>query len=386
MTAGESTLRPHPYPDAFESGRTRRRMTSVSAGERRFGGPGGLAPLPCGGSFFRSRMTIDGEVTKEKPGFWTRRMAFEQVRHGSNIQLLSFSLVYGLSPHSRAFSNAVPAPVSPRRLRDLTSHPRRLPPARMHFTTPTSAFPLALPHQPDSAPLPFRCPIALSSYHPNPTHESSAPRRGLATSGATEPLTVAAGGRPGRARGAPSSPCCWAVLVGARPHGVCPAERPAAIQRSGVVAVVDNPRTPAVASVAGPRPPCGVHPSGSVVRDPAVQPSGVRSPGFIVRDPASGRTVSTRPVSSRLVSTPSVRTRPSRPTPGGGVGTRPVRRGTLPRARVEVPVGGRAVEWLGQGLRRPGRGRGCPGRAWVSGVGGGPGPGWARAAGAALAL
>jgi hypothetical protein len=32
-------------------------------------------------------------VTKEKPGFWTRQRAFEQVRHGSNIQLLSFSLV-----------------------------------------------------------------------------------------------------------------------------------------------------------------------------------------------------------------------------------------------------------------------------------------------------
>jgi putative peptide maturation dehydrogenase len=32
-------------------------------------------------------------TTKEKPGFWTRRRAFEQVRHGSNIQLLSFSLV-----------------------------------------------------------------------------------------------------------------------------------------------------------------------------------------------------------------------------------------------------------------------------------------------------
>jgi hypothetical protein len=28
---------------------------------------------------------------KEKPGFWTRQRAFEQVRHGSNIQLLSFS-------------------------------------------------------------------------------------------------------------------------------------------------------------------------------------------------------------------------------------------------------------------------------------------------------
>ena len=36
-----------------------------------------------------------------------------------------------------------------------------------HLTSPTS------PH------LPFRCPIALPSYHPNPTHESSAPRRQL---------------------------------------------------------------------------------------------------------------------------------------------------------------------------------------------------------------
>jgi hypothetical protein len=32
-------------------------------------------------------------VTKKKPGFWTRQMAFEQVRSGSNIHLLSFSLV-----------------------------------------------------------------------------------------------------------------------------------------------------------------------------------------------------------------------------------------------------------------------------------------------------
>jgi hypothetical protein len=35
-------------------------------------------------------------VTKEKPGFWTRRRAFDQVRHGSNIQLLSYSLVGSL--------------------------------------------------------------------------------------------------------------------------------------------------------------------------------------------------------------------------------------------------------------------------------------------------
>jgi hypothetical protein len=31
--------------------------------------------------------------TKEKPGCWTRQRAFAQVRHDSNIQLLSFSLV-----------------------------------------------------------------------------------------------------------------------------------------------------------------------------------------------------------------------------------------------------------------------------------------------------
>jgi hypothetical protein len=31
--------------------------------------------------------------TKENPGCWTRRRAFAQVRHGSNIQLLPYSLV-----------------------------------------------------------------------------------------------------------------------------------------------------------------------------------------------------------------------------------------------------------------------------------------------------
>src|SRR5215203_2069173 len=40
-------------------------------------------------------------VTKEKPGFWTRRRAFEQVRGGSNIQLLSFSLVADVVRYSR---------------------------------------------------------------------------------------------------------------------------------------------------------------------------------------------------------------------------------------------------------------------------------------------
>ena len=35
-------------------------------------------------------------VTKEKPGFWTHRRAFEQVRRGSNIHLLPYSLVSAL--------------------------------------------------------------------------------------------------------------------------------------------------------------------------------------------------------------------------------------------------------------------------------------------------
>jgi hypothetical protein len=104
-------------------------------------------------------------------------------------------------------------------------------------------------------------------------------------------------------------------LVG-RPDGGCPAQRPAGIQRSGVVAVVGKARTPATASVAGPRPPCGVHsavpPSCPAVQRPA--PSGVQR----VRCPP----VRCPPVrwSAGLLSAPSVRTPPSHPTSGGGVG------------------------------------------------------------------
>jgi hypothetical protein len=56
------------------------------------------------GSFFPSllepRRRIDRRcwrwswrLTKENPGCWTRRRAFAQVKHGSNIQLLLYSLV-----------------------------------------------------------------------------------------------------------------------------------------------------------------------------------------------------------------------------------------------------------------------------------------------------
>jgi hypothetical protein len=147
-----------------------------------------------------------------------------------------------------------------------------------------------------------------------------------------------------------------------------------------------------VASVAGPRPVCGVHPSGSVVQG---------SGGPAVRCPA-------RPVSGHLVSSsrgPAVRTdgvhpssvQPSSVQPSGvqPSGVHPVRPDAsvpshprrwrwdqgrcgghpAPRERVEVAVGGRAVEqpgrrpreaWTRTTLPRPRvgqRGRRRPGRA-----------------------
>jgi hypothetical protein len=93
-----------------------------------------------------------------------------------------------------------------------------------------------------------------------------------------------------------------------------------------------------VASVAGPRPPCGVHPAvaSSWSGRPVSSPSGVQRPVSgrpvsSVRCPASGVQpvwCPARPVSSpsgvqpAAVRPRSVRTRPSRPTSGGGVGDR----------------------------------------------------------------
>ena len=95
MTAGESTLRPHPYRDASKSARTRRRITSISAGERRFGGSGGLGPLPCGGSFCRSRMTVDGKVMWSPDVQLPRRnldsgLAGGRLRRSSAVRISSY--------------------------------------------------------------------------------------------------------------------------------------------------------------------------------------------------------------------------------------------------------------------------------------------------------
>jgi hypothetical protein len=136
-----------------------------------------------------------------------------------------------------------------------------------------------------------------------------------------------------------------------------------------------------MASVAGRCPAWGVHPSGIVVWSPAVQP--VRCPATWVRRPGSGGPAVCCPPVQRPAlwcpavrfPPPSVRTRPSPPTSGGGVGARAGAAGQpSPQEPVEVPVGCRVVERLGRRPSRPGGGRHCRGRALVSGgVGGGPG-------------
>jgi hypothetical protein len=118
---------------------------------------------------FRPRMTIDGKV------IWS---------------IATQPCVHQCRPDARL----------PRHLLNLTSHPHRLPPARMHSTTlPQPPISTPAPTRPRT-PLPFRCPIALPSYHPNPTHESSAPRRCLAAGGATQqpPVVQPAVSRSGR--------------------------------------------------------------------------------------------------------------------------------------------------------------------------------------------
>ena len=116
---------------------------------------------------------------------------------------------------------------------------------------------------------------------------------------------------------------------------------------------------------------------------PVSGPSGVRPPGSSSGVRRSGRPVSIRLVSIRLVSAPSVRTCPSRSRQAVAVGPGRSGRGTLHQGNGSRSVGCRTVERLG---RRPGPGhwRRCRARASVGGVGGGPGSGWVRAAAAAL--
>jgi hypothetical protein len=216
------------------------------------------------------------------------------------------------------------------------------------YTSPCSSAPpyhlSALPCQSDPARLTFRSPIALSSYPPTPTHESSAPRRQL--DGGVPPAANGRGGgqtRPWR-RGCPRRPCCCAVLVVAGPDGVCPEEPPAGLERSGVVAVVDPASRHAMTSVAGVQQAVSTHP---------VLASGIRLPS--------------RPVSGHLGS--SSRGSGGRPSAVRPSGVQP---SAVHPVRPDTSVSSR--------LRRWGPGRG--GRVTVTtGTGGGPvaaGPSTAR--------
>ena len=83
-------------------------------------------------------------------------------------------------------------------------------PAHTHFTVLPQHLTTTLISTPvptDLAHLAFRSAIALSSYHPTPTHDSSAPGRGLMLGGAGQPSS--GGGRQGRGAAAVTAGPLW---------------------------------------------------------------------------------------------------------------------------------------------------------------------------------
>jgi hypothetical protein len=252
-------------------------------------------------------------------------------------------------------------------------HPTTLP--QPPISTPAPARP--------RTPLPFRSPVALPSYHPNPTHDSSAPRRQL--DGGVAP---AADGRGGdRAR--PSSPTALSWLVG-RPDGGYPAEhQPAASSRAL------PPWSPRPGRLPWRRSPVRVHQvvstqrfhrSGMTVQPSSVRPSSVQC----VQCPA-------RPASGRPVSSPSG-VRPSGVQPAA-VRLRPSGRVHLVHLRRrrwdQVEAGGRyhgngsspgglphlgAARWTAEQARTRAT---LPRSRWSVGVGSGPSPAGVRAGGRA---
>jgi hypothetical protein len=128
-------------------------------------------------------------------------------------------------------------------------------------------------------------PVTVTRYSRPQAFLRTAVRRGASWMAAYHlqlKLTVRRWPDPSVAAWVPSASLLLSGPGGARPDGVCPEERPAGIERSGVVAVVDTARgRPRRQSpVSSMRcPPIRV----SGVRDPAVQPSGVRSPGVVIK-------------------------------------------------------------------------------------------------------
>jgi hypothetical protein len=152
------------------------------------------------------------------------------------------------------------------------------------------------------------------------------------------------------------------------PHGVCPAERPAGSQRQAPSPCSTMPgRQPGRRSPVRVQHAVSTHPvpwSGARRSDPSgvrpVRCPPVRCPVTWVRRPGSGGRPSGvhRPVSSPLVSAPSVRTRPSGPHQTVAVADRPRRQGNPHHGNGPRSLGA-AASSSGSGRRpsRPGRGR-----------------------------
>jgi hypothetical protein len=163
-------------------------------------------------------------------------------------------------------------------------HPTSAPCLRLHPPSPTD---------PTLAHLTFRSPIALPSYHPNPTHDSSAPRRGLAD-GATEQAPGSAVGSLALAGTSPSPSRhrCRAVIVAERRRRR-PQVHGSASQRAVGWSWDPGCLSRCLPWVGRPVRVLGrVHASGvrcpSSVRACDVHASAVQCPGVGVRCPASG--------------------------------------------------------------------------------------------------
>jgi hypothetical protein len=205
-----------------------------------------------------------------------------------------------------------------------------------------------------------RSPVGVQhavSTHPG----SSSGVRRVWTAGVHRSSVQLSGVQPSGGRARPGSPAAELSWLVGRPHGGGPAERPAGIQRSGVVAVVGTARTPAMASVAGPRPPCGVHAAvaSSGSGGLAVQCRAVWCPVPPVSSPSGVRPSGVRPAAVRLRPSGRVHLIPPQAAAVG-----PGRGGGQPAPPERVESRWPATPWSGSGRRpsRPGRGRCCRGR------------------------
>jgi hypothetical protein len=137
-----------------------------------------------------------------------------------------------------------------------------------------------------------------------------------------------------------------------------------------------------------PVPPSGVRRSGRPVSGRLVSSVSSVPARLVSGRLVSGRPVSTRPVSTRPVGQPAaVRPRPSGrvrliPPRAVAVWTRSVRRATCTTGTGRCPGGRHAWSGSVDGRAGPNAGDAAGVARWSVGVGGGPGPGWVRAAAA----